>query len=549
MKTSAIQKLREKLASNQTVYGLWVTLDSASVTEMAVALGLDWVVIDAEHGHLDWSDIVAHVRAAVRSDTVVLVRVAELGVGLVKRVLDIGADGVVVPWIETPEQLERAVSFSRYPPVGVRGIGGERATCWGGCFAENVLEADENVLVVPIVESVTGGKNIVALCRVPGVDMIFVGPADYSATAGFPGQWEGPGVADALLRIKDEVTRAGKYCGIVATGHDDAALRREQGFSLIALGLDGGLLLRTLTESLAQAGHSRRILPSFVPENKPQIGAAVVPATARPPQMQPDRSEVITRLQDASHVEIERGVVFQPLVGKNIGARNLTTGFVTFAPGAELPYHTHPFFESVTLLEGRVAMEIEGRRYNLSELDNVVIPSGVAHYVVNSGNTPAILHIAMPTETPERELVKRFFSSRAMPQNSIGLPGAERVNPHASTRAYEPNPGARFQDFFNREIGCPEMSGGYGIFAPGAQLPCHIHDFDESISIVQGEATCIVEGKRYTLAGGATALVPRGRCHYFINDTQSPMAMIWVYAGPMPERMVMEASLCNLPWN
>ncbi len=78
MNTRAVQRLREKLAEGQAVYGLWVTLDSASVTEMAVALGLDWVVIDAEHGHLDWKEVVDHLRAAVRSETVALVRIAEL---------------------------------------------------------------------------------------------------------------------------------------------------------------------------------------------------------------------------------------------------------------------------------------------------------------------------------------------------------------------------------------------------------------------------------------------------------------------------------------
>src|ERR1700743_403741 len=104
MKTPAIRKLRQKLASNQPVYGLWVTLEAPSLTEMAVALGLDWVVIDAEHGHLDWKEIVEHLRAAVRSDTVVLVRIAELNAALIKRVLDIGADGIVVPWVEDAEQ-------------------------------------------------------------------------------------------------------------------------------------------------------------------------------------------------------------------------------------------------------------------------------------------------------------------------------------------------------------------------------------------------------------------------------------------------------------
>src|SRR6266446_9519706 len=106
MNTSALKRLREKLAADEPIYGLWVTLESASISEMAVSLGLDWIVIDAEHGHLDWKDILEHVRATVRSETVVLVRIAESNIGLIKRVLDIGADGIVVPWIETPEQLK-----------------------------------------------------------------------------------------------------------------------------------------------------------------------------------------------------------------------------------------------------------------------------------------------------------------------------------------------------------------------------------------------------------------------------------------------------------
>src|SRR5438552_6154441 len=120
MKTSAIRSLRRKLAADQPTIGLWVTLESPSITEMAVALGLDWVVIDAEHGHLDWRDILAHVRATVRSETVALVRLAELNAGLIKRALDVGADGVVIPWMETVEQLRKAVAFAHYPPDGMR---------------------------------------------------------------------------------------------------------------------------------------------------------------------------------------------------------------------------------------------------------------------------------------------------------------------------------------------------------------------------------------------------------------------------------------------
>src|SRR6516162_707117 len=110
MRLAAVSARRGHLAEDVPAYGLWVTLEAPSLTEMAVALGLDWVVIDAEHGHLDWKEIVEHIRATVRSETAVLVRIAELNGGLIKRALDIGADGVIVPWVETVEQLQKAVA-------------------------------------------------------------------------------------------------------------------------------------------------------------------------------------------------------------------------------------------------------------------------------------------------------------------------------------------------------------------------------------------------------------------------------------------------------
>ena len=90
-----------------------------------------------------------------------------------------------------------------------------------------------------------------------------------------------------------------------------------------------------------------------------------------------------------------------------------------------------------------------------------------------------------------------------------------------------------------------------GMFRPGGRLPAHIHDFDESICIVEGTATCVVEGRRYAMSGYSTALQPRGRVHYFINETDQPMAMIWVYAGPRPERIVVDernATTDGNPW-
>jgi 2-keto-3-deoxy-L-rhamnonate aldolase RhmA len=289
MKIAALQKLRKKLAADEAVYGIWVTLESASISEMAVALGLDWIVVDAEHGHLDWKEILEHVRATVRSDTVVLVRLAELNAGAIKRALDIGADGVMIPWIETADQLRQAVAFATYPPEGIRGIGAERATAWGQCFVDCTQDANENVLVVPIVESVTGGKSIQALLQVGGVEIVFIGPADYSSSAGYRGQWEGPGVAKELLAIKDAVRASGKHCGVVATSQENLLERHSQGFRMLGFGTDCGMFLRGLRAALGVVGRDRPMSLSLAPEKE------TLPVTPITPLANPESSRPETR--------------------------------------------------------------------------------------------------------------------------------------------------------------------------------------------------------------------------------------------------------------
>ncbi|MFO1022523.1 MAG: aldolase/citrate lyase family protein [Planctomycetales bacterium] len=538
MKVDALRKLRATLAADKTAIGLWITLESPSITEMAVALGFDWVVIDAEHGHLDWKEILEHIRATVRSETVVLVRVAELNGGLIKRVLDIGADGVVVPWVESAEQLRQAIAWAQYPPEGRRGIGGDRATCWGQCLPEHTAEANENVLVVPIIETVATMRQVPQMCQVPGAELFLFGPADYSSTAGYRGQWEGPGVADQIQQMKDQIRRAGKNCGLLATDHQNLLERQQQGFRFVGVGQDVGLMAKSLRAALEVAGRDRPIQASLE-----TAAPSVKPPLARPPEsFRPDRPEVITRLGQGQKVEIARGVEFECLVGKFNNAKKLTTGIVTMQPGAMLPYHSHIFTESVTLLSGTVIFEVEGRSYHLDRLDNVVIPAGIAHCAKNGSSTePAKLQIAMGTDNPTRTLVEKFFTRRAMPQDSTGLPGAERVNRFATAPRSAAGPNTEFIDHFNVTL-MPglDLSGGYGLFHPTGRLPAHIHDFDESICIISGTATCVVEGRKYSLANCDTALEPRGRVHYFINDTQETMEMLWVYAGPKPERIIVD---------
>ncbi len=551
MKTSAIRSLRLKLARDESVFGLWVTLEAPSITEMAVALGLDWVVIDAEHGHLDWKEIAEHIRATVRSDTVALVRIAELNGGLIKRALDIGADGIVIPWIETAEQLKQAVAYARYPTEGLRGIGAERATGWGQCVAEHADEANDHVLVVPIIESVQAVRQVPMMCQVDGVELMWFGPADFSSTAGFRGQWEGPGVAEQILRLKNTIRASGKHCGLLATSIDNMHERQAQGFRAIGVGTDTGLLLRSLKASLAAVGRDRSIRASLTPDS---TKSSVQTPLARPPEsMRPDRDEVMTSVGHGETKEIAPGVSFECHVGSHNRARKLTTGLVTFAPGAVLPYHLHAFTESVTLLSGTMTMDIEGRSYSLKKLDNAVIRAGQAHSSRNPSSTQnAVLHIAMAVDIPSRTLVDKFFSKRSMPDDSTGIPGAERINRFATAKRSAAGPNTEFVDCFNSDL-MPglEMSGGYGLFHPGGRLPAHVHDFDESICIISGTAMCIVEGRRYSMSDCATALQPRGRVHYFINESKATMEMLWVYAGPRPERIMVDercATVEGNPW-
>lgn len=265
MNVPAIRRLRGKLAEDRPTFGLWITLDAAGVSELAVAAGLDWIVIDAEHGLLDWRAIAEHLRSAARSETVALVRLATADRGLIKRALDLGADGVVLPWIESADALREAVADALYPPEGRRGLGAERATGWGLALAQHAAEANEHVLIVPIIETVRAGQSIESLCDVANVALFQLGPADYSATAGFRGQWEGPGVAEQLRTIKDAIRRRGKHCGVLARNPDDLKMRVEQGFRFIGLGMDMGLLARGLQTMLEPAGRSLRIAADLRP--------------------------------------------------------------------------------------------------------------------------------------------------------------------------------------------------------------------------------------------------------------------------------------------
>jgi 2-keto-3-deoxy-L-rhamnonate aldolase RhmA len=247
---SGQNKLKQKLAQKRTTVGIWVTLESPSITEIAVTLGVDWVCIDAEHGHLDFKEILEHVRVTRNTNTTPLVRIQEIEQGLIKRVLDIGAEGIIVPQVQTAAEVEQAVRFAKYPPWGVRGVGGERATRWGLGLRALTRDANQEVMVIPLVENAAAGKAIDAILAVRGVDAIFFGPADYSASVGHLGEWEGPGVAEEVLAIKAKIDARGLASGIMTRDSANARMRREQGFRMLGLGSDAGLLIRSAVEVL-----------------------------------------------------------------------------------------------------------------------------------------------------------------------------------------------------------------------------------------------------------------------------------------------------------
>jgi len=167
--------LRPKLKLDRATLGLWVTLESATVTEAAAELGLDWVCVDMEHGSLSYRDVVDHLRAAKGSDLSVIVRVPAAAVDTIKRALDLGAHGILAPLIRSRAELEEAFAYARYPLVGKRGLGHERALRWGLAVESYVAAANDETMVIPVIETADASDAIEDILAVPGLEAIFFG--------------------------------------------------------------------------------------------------------------------------------------------------------------------------------------------------------------------------------------------------------------------------------------------------------------------------------------------------------------------------------------
>ena len=227
-----------------------------------------------------------------------------------------------------------------------------------------------------------------------------------------------------------------------------------------------------------------------------------------------------------------------------LGIQGLTTALASFQPGTRLPYHTHPTSEVITVVAGEACVLVEGRRYRLRPYDSMHVPAGTPHSLLNElRDAQTVLHTTFPTATPSRDMVPDTF----MPQDRNGTDAncPEHLTRFVQAEVYELAPHAHFRDLFASRLGTRGICGGYGIFEPGASLPCHHHLSDESITIVAGSAMCQVAGQEYTLANFATACIPNVRPHRLVNCTDQPMALIWVQAAGEPEQTLVDAGLCD----
>ena len=240
--------------------GGWSSLGPATA-EVLTLSGLDWVILDAQHGTFDDRSVVETLHVIPRGRTDVMVRVRRNDEALIGRSLDAGARGVIVPMIETADDARRASEACRYPPQGGRSWG-QFSTSWG--IAEvSVEESNRTVVCGVMVENQRGLDNVDAIAAVPGVDMIFVGPYDLSIALGIDiDELLGKGSAGALLTIVSACKRHDVIPGIFAGTVERAVTLADLGFVAIAAGTDAGLL-RSAAENLRDAVESSRAVTSW----------------------------------------------------------------------------------------------------------------------------------------------------------------------------------------------------------------------------------------------------------------------------------------------
>lgn len=232
---------RARLKRGEKLLGTMVTLACPAVAEILAHIGFDWLFIDGEHGPLDTGDLLGILQAA-DNRTACIVRVPATDEVAIKKVLDLGAAGVIVPQVNTAQQAADVVRFSRYAPLGARGVGLARAHGYGFRFQEYVESANDQISVIVQAEHAQAAENIESIVKVAGVDAVLLGPYDLSASLGLTGKLDHPTVVAAIDRITKACQDAKMPLGYFGVSAGAVKPFMQRGYTLIVASTDTLLL-------------------------------------------------------------------------------------------------------------------------------------------------------------------------------------------------------------------------------------------------------------------------------------------------------------------
>jgi 4-hydroxy-2-oxoheptanedioate aldolase len=235
---------KRALKAGKAQIGLWSSLSSNYTVEVIAGAGFDWILLDMEHSPNDLESALTQLQASAPYPSHPVVRVPWNDMVSIKRLLDIGAQSLLVPYVSTPAEARQAVSYTRYPPAGLRGVAGTTRATRFGRVKDYARRAQEEICLLVQVETQQALDSIEAICGIDGVDGVFIGPADLHASLGYPGEIANPKVKplidDAIRRIR----KAGKAPGILTPSETDARHWLGCGGLFVAVGADVGILAR-----------------------------------------------------------------------------------------------------------------------------------------------------------------------------------------------------------------------------------------------------------------------------------------------------------------
>ena len=234
------QGFKRALTAGERVVGNWISIGHPAVGEISAQVGFDFVVIDTEHTSTGVAEVEGVIRAveAAGDDTASIVRVPSHDPARIKRVLDAGAGGIMVPMVETADDAEAVVEATRYPPEGVRGAAPARASDYGGSFDEYFATANDRLVTIVQVESQEGVENVAEIAAVEGVDAIQIGQGDLSASLGVFGEWSSDEFEDAVDEIVTASHDADVPIGMLALDHDGIDRWLDAGVDFLIVGAD-----------------------------------------------------------------------------------------------------------------------------------------------------------------------------------------------------------------------------------------------------------------------------------------------------------------------